>query len=113
MDKKATTHRGGHLEALLNGCPDAILAIDADGIIKFANKEACKLTEREMNDLQDACLAVPSSVFDRSHAKAVGSLPLFDPLEGVVVADPPGTGEGYWAGAPSAIPSRSTMERLS
>jgi rsbT co-antagonist protein RsbR len=51
MDKRATTHRGGHLEALLNGCPDAILAVDAEGIIKFANKEACKLTEREMNEL--------------------------------------------------------------
>jgi rsbT co-antagonist protein RsbR len=51
MDKQSTKHRGGHLEALLNGCPDAILAIDAEGIIKFANKEACKLTEREMNEL--------------------------------------------------------------
>jgi rsbT co-antagonist protein RsbR len=51
MDKQVTTHRGGHLEALLNGCPDAILAINAEGIIKFANKEACKLTEREMNEL--------------------------------------------------------------
>ena len=51
MDKQVTTHRGGHLEALLNGCPDAILAINAEGIIKFANKEACKLTERSMNEL--------------------------------------------------------------
>jgi PAS domain S-box-containing protein len=51
MDKQPTTHRGGHLEALLNGCPDAILAINADGIIKFANKEACKLTERGMHEL--------------------------------------------------------------
>jgi len=51
MDKQMTTHRGGHLEALLNGCPDAILAINAEGIIKFANKEACILTERSMNDL--------------------------------------------------------------
>src|SRR3990170_1002384 len=50
-EKQITTHRGGHLEALLNGCPDAILAIDAQGIIKFANKEACKLTERNMNEL--------------------------------------------------------------
>ena len=39
------------MEALLNGCPDAILAIDAEGNIKFANKEACKLTERNMNEL--------------------------------------------------------------
>jgi PAS domain S-box-containing protein len=51
MNKQLTTHRGGHLEALLNGCPDAILAINAEGIIKFANKEACKLTERGMNEL--------------------------------------------------------------
>lgn len=51
MEKQTSSHRGGHLEALLNGCPDAILAIDAQGIIKFANKEACKLTERSMNEL--------------------------------------------------------------
>ena len=51
MEKQVTTHRGGHLEALLNGCPDAILAINAEGIIKFANNEACKLTERNMNEL--------------------------------------------------------------
>ncbi len=51
MEKQLSAHRGGHLEALLNGCPEAILAIDAEGTIKFANKEACKLTEREMNEL--------------------------------------------------------------
>jgi PAS domain S-box-containing protein len=51
MEKQLSAHRGGHLEALLNGCPDAILAIDAEGTIKFANKEACALTEREMNEL--------------------------------------------------------------
>src|SRR4030043_2383258 len=51
MEKHITPHHGGHLEALLNGCPDAILAINAEGIIKFANKEACKLTERSMNEL--------------------------------------------------------------
>jgi PAS domain S-box-containing protein len=51
MDKQLTAHRGGHLEALLNGCPDAILAINSEGVIKFANKEACKLTERSMNEL--------------------------------------------------------------
>jgi PAS domain S-box-containing protein len=51
MEKQLTTHRGGHLEALLNGCPDAILAINAEGIIKFANKEACQLTERSMSEL--------------------------------------------------------------
>ncbi len=51
MEKQVSAPRGGHLEALLNGCPDAILAINAEGIIKFANKEACKLTERNMNEL--------------------------------------------------------------
>ncbi len=51
MEKQLSTHRGGHLEALLNGCPDAIIAINAEGTIKFANKEACQLTEREMNEL--------------------------------------------------------------
>ncbi len=50
MEKQSTTPRG-NLEALLNSCPDAILAINAEGIIKFANKEACKLTERNMNEL--------------------------------------------------------------
>lgn len=50
MEKRATLHRGGYLEALLNGCPIAILAINAQGIITFANKEACKLMEREMNE---------------------------------------------------------------
>jgi len=51
MEKQLATHKGGHLEALLNGCPDAILAIDAEGTIKFANKAACSLTECEMNEL--------------------------------------------------------------
>jgi len=51
MERQLSAHKGGHLEALLNGCPDAILAIDAEGTIKFANKAACKLTEREMNEL--------------------------------------------------------------
>jgi PAS domain S-box-containing protein len=51
MEKRVSTQRGGHLEALLNSCPDAIIAIDANGIIKFANKEASKLTERSMTEL--------------------------------------------------------------
>lgn len=51
MEKLLSTHLGGHLQALLDGCPEAILAINADGIIKFANKEACRLSEREMNEL--------------------------------------------------------------
>ena len=50
MEKQATTPRG-NLEALLNSCPDAILAINAEGVIKFANNEACMLTERNMNEL--------------------------------------------------------------
>lgn len=51
MDKQESTQRGGYLEALLNGCPDAIVAIDAEGTIKFANKAACELTGREMREL--------------------------------------------------------------
>ncbi len=41
--------------------------------------------------------------FDRSFVKQVGLIPLFHPLDGIVVAGPPGEGEGYWAGAPSAL----------
>lgn len=50
MDNKLPSQksRGGYLDALLNGCPDAILAINAEGTITFANKEACKLMECEM-----------------------------------------------------------------
>ncbi|MFC1940177.1 PAS domain-containing protein [Chloroflexota bacterium] len=53
MEKKSPPQRGrgGYLEALLNGCPDAILAIDADGKITFANQLACELTERSMQEL--------------------------------------------------------------
>lgn len=53
MEKKASvlTGRGGYLEALLNSCPDAIIAINADGKITFANQLACELTEREMKEL--------------------------------------------------------------
>ncbi len=53
MVKELSSHRGrgGYLEALLHGCPDAILAINAEGVIAFANQAACKLTEREMNEL--------------------------------------------------------------
>lgn len=46
----------------------------------------------------------PSSpVLDQSHRKSVGLLPLFDPMQGTVVAEPPGSGEGFWAGGPSAV----------
>jgi len=34
--------------------------------------------------------------------KWLGTLPLFDPSEGQVVREAPGSGPGYWAGAPSA-----------
>jgi len=51
MEKKMSPHLGGYLEALLTSCPVAILATNAEGIIKFANKEAGKLTEREVHEL--------------------------------------------------------------
>jgi rsbT co-antagonist protein RsbR len=53
MEKVTSTQRGrgGYLEALLHGCPDAILAIDAEGKITFANQFACELTKREMHEL--------------------------------------------------------------
>ncbi len=41
--------------------------------------------------------------FDHSHRKEVGTLPLFDPLAGTVAAEPPGDGEGCWAGGASAL----------
>ncbi|MFC1993450.1 PAS domain-containing protein [Chloroflexota bacterium] len=50
--------KGGYLEALLNSCPDAILAINAEGTITFANKEACKLAEREMRELVGESIAI-------------------------------------------------------
>jgi PAS domain S-box-containing protein len=49
MDKQNKNPRSGHLDALISS--DATLAINAEGIIKFANKEACELTERTMNEL--------------------------------------------------------------
>jgi len=51
VEKQVTTNRGGYLGALLNSCPDAILAINSEGIIQFANKQACLLTERSMMEL--------------------------------------------------------------
>ncbi|MFC1929317.1 PAS domain-containing protein [Chloroflexota bacterium] len=53
MEKKSSlqTGRGRYLEALLNACPDAIIAIDAEGKITFVNQLACELTEREMHEL--------------------------------------------------------------
>ena len=35
--------------------------------------------------------------------KWLGRVPLFDPSAGWVVREPPGSGKGYWAGAPSAF----------
>lgn len=49
MEKQNKSHRAGHMDALLTS--DAVLAINAEGIIKFANQEACELTERKMNEL--------------------------------------------------------------
>jgi len=43
--------RGGYLEALLQGCPDAVIAIDADGIITFVNNSACDLLSRQVTEL--------------------------------------------------------------
>ena len=53
MEKQSLSHksRGGYLEALLTSCPVAIMATNAEGTITFANGEACKLTERQMQEL--------------------------------------------------------------
>jgi PAS domain S-box-containing protein len=51
MTRKAASRNSSHLGDLLSSDPDAILAINAEGIIQFANQEACKLTERELNEL--------------------------------------------------------------
>jgi PAS domain S-box-containing protein len=53
MEKEKTTGKtpSGYLEGLLQGCPDAVLAVDAKGVITFANKMACELLECEMRDL--------------------------------------------------------------
>jgi len=39
----------------------------------------------------------------KKHSKSIGFIPLFDPLKGETVVEPPGKGPGYWAGAPSAF----------
>jgi PAS domain S-box-containing protein len=51
MVKLPNPRRDAHLNSLLSGDPDAVLAINAEGIIQFANQEACKLTERDINEL--------------------------------------------------------------
>ena len=43
--------RGGYLEALLQSCPSAIIAINKEGSMTFVNEAACALVEKEMNDL--------------------------------------------------------------
>jgi len=50
-EKLETKPRSGYLEALLQSCPDAIIAIDAKGTIKFVNNATCELLSREMTDL--------------------------------------------------------------
>lgn len=55
--KPAERTKGGYLEALLNACPDAIIAINADGIITFANREACNLVECDMHELVGESIA--------------------------------------------------------
>lgn len=40
--------------------------------------------------------------------KWYGLLPRFDPDAGETIAEPPGSGYGYWAGAPSAVYDRET-----
>ncbi len=49
MEKQIKSPRAGRMDALLSS--DAVLAINAEGIIKYANQEACELTERTMNEL--------------------------------------------------------------
>jgi PAS domain S-box-containing protein len=53
MEKRPSpqTGRGGYLEALLNSCPHAVIAINSEGIITFVNKEAVRLIERQMHEL--------------------------------------------------------------
>ena len=41
--------------------------------------------------------------FDQSQRRTFGALPLFDPVDGAVVARPDGEGEGFWAGGPSVL----------
>lgn len=49
--RPAERSTGGYLEALLQGCPDAVIAVDGKGLMTFANKAACELLECEMRDL--------------------------------------------------------------
>jgi PAS domain S-box-containing protein len=49
MEKKNRSGQPIRMDSLLSS--DAVLAINPEGIIKFANQEACELTERTMNEL--------------------------------------------------------------
>jgi len=53
MEKTKISGRatGGYLDALLQSCPDAVIAINAKGIITFVNKAALDLADCEMRDL--------------------------------------------------------------
>lgn len=51
QEKPVARPRGGYLEALLQGCPDAVIAIDADGIITFVNNSTCDLLSRQVTEL--------------------------------------------------------------
>ncbi|MFH1650504.1 MAG: PAS domain S-box protein [Chloroflexota bacterium] len=50
-DAAAKKSKGGYLEALLNSCPSAIIAINAQGSITFVNKETCNLITCDMNSI--------------------------------------------------------------
>ncbi len=54
MDKQTKSSRANRMDPLLSS--DAVLAINAEGIIKFANQEACELTERTMDELIGASI---------------------------------------------------------
>jgi PAS domain S-box-containing protein len=53
---KVLPNRGKRLENFLKNCPDAVLATNAEGIIQYANEEACRLTERSLNELIGASI---------------------------------------------------------
>ncbi|MDF0599722.1 hypothetical protein P1J78_03150 [Psychromarinibacter sp. C21-152] len=47
-------------------------------------------------------LTSPASL-SPGHRKSVGELPIFEPMAGTVIAEPPGNEEGYWVGGPSPV----------
>ncbi|MFA5309180.1 MAG: PAS domain-containing protein [Dehalococcoidales bacterium] len=51
MEKEKQPRSVGHMDVLLGHSADAILATNAEGIIQFANKEACELTGLTLNEL--------------------------------------------------------------